>query len=55
MKNDFLRWREDEYFQYMKIRVEAVRAVVPDVPICTNTVGPFEFNDSITGATTTAS
>ena len=49
MKNDLLRWREDEYFQYMKIRVEAVRAVAPDVPVCTSAVGPFEFNDSITG------
>jgi len=49
MANDILRWREDEQFRYIKTRVEAVRAVAPDMPICTSIVHPFEFNDSING------
>jgi len=49
MKNDVLGWQEEEHFQYMKARVEAVRAAAPELPICVNAVGPFEFNDSIGG------
>jgi len=49
MVNDILRWREDEHFRYVKARVEAVRAVAPDMPICTSIVHPFEFNDSNNG------
>jgi len=47
--NDLLRWREDEHVRYTTLRVQAIRDVLPDVPICASVVHSYEFNKSVTG------
>ncbi|HUS59048.1 MAG TPA: alpha-amylase family protein [Planctomycetota bacterium] len=46
---DVIRWREDEYIDYFRVQVEAVRAVDPAIPVCTASCEAGEANESATG------
>jgi len=46
---DVMRWREDEYIDYFRVQVEAVRAVDGGIPICTQSCEAAEANEASVG------
>ncbi|HUW35481.1 MAG TPA: beta-galactosidase trimerization domain-containing protein [Planctomycetota bacterium] len=46
---DFNRWREQEYIDYFRPQVEAIRAVQPGLPICTTSTDYGEWNMALAG------
>ena len=46
---DFKRWREQEYIDYFRPQVQAIRRVVENLPICTTSSDYGEWNMSMAG------
>ena len=49
MLTDLASWREDEFIEYFRAQVAAVRKVAPEVPICTQSCDSHERNQSLDG------
>jgi len=46
---DIVRWREDECVEYFRVQVDAIHAVAPEIPICTQSCDLGELNQSVNG------
>jgi len=46
---DLQRWRDDEYIEYFRPQVRAIREVAPELPICTKSCDAHEGNESLNG------
>ena len=49
MAVDVVGWREQEYIDYFRPQVQAIRAVAPDLPICVWSSEVAEANESMAG------